>query len=104
MNNWAIYMDNDKALPVEVIKATAQMTTCKGARWFGDVKEFRTYSNKVLGGGYTEEQATKIAEQLNSASAERDKRILDARIWFEKRKAELTKPAVSQYKQEKANG
>lgn len=104
MSNWAIYMDDYKALPVEVIKATARMTICKGARWLGEVKEFRTYSNKVLGGGYTEEQARQVAEELNSASAEREKRIRDARVWFEKRKAELTQPTVAQYKKERGNG
>lgn len=93
MSNWAIYMDDYTATPIEVIKTSAQMTTCKGTRWFGKVEEFRTYSNKVLGGGYTEQQATKIAEQLNSAKAECSKRRQDALIWFENRKAELTKPA-----------
>lgn len=93
MSNWAIYMDDYSATPVEVIKVSAQMTTCKGARWFGKVEEFRTYSTKVLGGGYTEQHATKIAEQLNSARAERERRIREASVWFENRKAELTKPA-----------
>ena len=89
MNNWAL-LDNYNFEPVQVIKTTAQMTTYRERLWDGSYRNTRAYSSKIMGGNFTEEQAKRISEQLKSAQAERDRRIREARVWFENRKAELT--------------
>ena len=73
---------------VEIISETEKTVLYKA--WNYDrTRHCERRSQKALDWRGAEEQAVKLSAQLTSAQAEKNRRQIEARKWFEKRKAEL---------------
>ena len=77
---WGVIEDY-RAEAVEVIRETEQMVFYKSV-WGSRVRERRAYREKFAATGLSSEAAGKLAERINSASAEMERRLKATRAWF----------------------
>ena len=101
MATWAI-RNGYKYQPVEVIRETDATVFYLETRWSGGDQETRGQKHKFLDWRGSEQAALILVEKLNSADAERDRRLNAARDWHRKRVKDLTRDSDGSPKGEDA--